>query len=177
MGPAAAEGRAIESWILTRGWAIALGVALLAHALPPTMPPASTRVLLLTRDLALVAAGFVLLALGLRRVRARGASLATLAYPIGGALLFGAMLVSTVVARAAVAAKLEAFAPEVPSQLAFQVEALGKLRFVWIVLAVVAAALGLLTPVRREPPAVDAEPPAGDGEPPAGDAPPPSGTP
>lgn len=140
---------AIEERALDRGWIVGLAVAVVATlAAPRAGSVALSWGLLLLRDLSVLASGLILVTLGIRRIRARGASARTLAHPILGLALFAALFAAAVANYAEQSMRLASFGGAAPPGYAAQVAALGRVRFFWPILAAVAVALGFGTPLK-----------------------------
>ena len=103
------------------------------------------------RDLSLVTSGSILVALGLRQVRASGVSLRTVAYPLGGMFLFAILTGFLLAKEATIASAISTFGTDAPAEMTEQLDTLRRGRSFWTVIAVISGLAGLFTPLR--PPA------------------------
>jgi len=102
----------------------------------------------LVRDLSLATSSFILLALGVRHVRASGISSRTLSYPIGGILMFAFLIGGSIWAHSVLQSPVNLLGMDAPAELSAQSETVRRAVFVWCGLAVVAGLVGLFTPLR-----------------------------
>jgi len=145
--------RAIERHVLDRGWAIAIILAAIASAIANHLEPPLFAVFLLSSvcDVSLMLAGVILVALGIRRVRRVGPAPRHLVYPIGGMLLFAALIAASVVGHRILEDAIRTLEPNVPPYLVSMSDSLGSVPAVWLAVAFTSILAGILTPIRSSP--------------------------
>ena len=122
--------------------------AVAAAVAPEISSPVGQWACLLVRDLSLASSSFILVALGLRQVRSMGVHLQTLAYPVGGILIFTFLIGSSVWAHSVLQSSITLLGADAPAELSTQSDAIYRAGFVWFGVAALAFLVGLLTPVR-----------------------------
>jgi hypothetical protein len=139
----------IERFIFKHGWVGALCAAAVAVAVSSLIAsPIAKWACLLARDVSLATGGSILVALGLRRARTSGISFRTLAYPVGGVLIFSFLIGSSVAASSVLQYSITSFGPDVPTELNEHLATVRCAGFIWAGIAVTAGLAGAFTPLR-----------------------------